>query len=113
MRTCSTSLGVRGTWSLSARKTVRATVADFERRAVLPRASPSRTGSLFPLMFKFLASTTPVGVKMMTDISNYLDFVLMLFLAFGVAFEVPGRRRAARRDGPRQDRRAHAQPRSM
>jgi sec-independent protein translocase protein TatC len=44
---------------------------------------------VFPLMFKFLASTTPVGVKMMTDISNYLDFVLMLFLAFGVAFEVP------------------------
>jgi sec-independent protein translocase protein TatC len=44
---------------------------------------------VFPLMFQFLASTTPVGVKMMTDISNYLDFVLMLFLAFGVAFEVP------------------------
>jgi sec-independent protein translocase protein TatC len=44
---------------------------------------------VFPLMFKFLASTTPVGVKMMTDISNYLDFVSMLFLAFGVAFEVP------------------------
>jgi sec-independent protein translocase protein TatC len=44
---------------------------------------------VFPLMFAFLASTTPVGVKMMTDISNYLDFVLMLFLAFGVAFEVP------------------------
>lgn len=44
---------------------------------------------VFPLMFKFLASTTPVGVKMMTDISQYLDFVLMLFLAFGVAFEVP------------------------
>jgi sec-independent protein translocase protein TatC len=44
---------------------------------------------VFPLMFQFLASTTPVGVKMMTDISSYLDFVLMLFLAFGVAFEVP------------------------
>ncbi len=44
---------------------------------------------VFPLMFQFLASTTPVGVKMMTDISNYLDFVLLLFFAFGVAFEMP------------------------
>jgi sec-independent protein translocase protein TatC len=44
---------------------------------------------VFPLMFKFLASTTPIGVKMMTDISNYLDFVLLLFLAFGIAFEMP------------------------
>ena len=44
---------------------------------------------VFPLMFKFLASTTPVGVKMMTDITSYLDFVLLLFFAFGVAFEVP------------------------
>jgi sec-independent protein translocase protein TatC len=44
---------------------------------------------VFPLMFKFLASTTPVGVRMMTDIAQYLDFVLLLFLAFGVAFEMP------------------------
>ncbi len=44
---------------------------------------------VFPLMFTFLASTTPVGVKMMTDMSSYLDFVLLLFFAFGVAFEVP------------------------
>jgi sec-independent protein translocase protein TatC len=44
---------------------------------------------VFPLMFQFLAATTPVGVKMMTDIANYLDFVLMLFLAFGIAFEMP------------------------
>ena len=44
---------------------------------------------VFPLMFQFLASTTPIGVKMMTDISNYLDFVLLLFFAFGVAFEMP------------------------
>ena len=44
---------------------------------------------VFPLMFKFLASTTPVGVKMMTDIAQYLDFVLLLFLAFGIAFEMP------------------------
>ncbi len=44
---------------------------------------------VFPLMFQFLASTTPIGVRMMTDIANYLDFVLLLFFAFGLAFEVP------------------------
>ncbi len=44
---------------------------------------------VFPLMFQFLASTTPLGVRMMTDISNYLDFVLLLFFAFGIAFEMP------------------------
>jgi sec-independent protein translocase protein TatC len=44
---------------------------------------------VFPLMFAFLTTTTPVGVKMMTDMSSYLDFVLLLFFAFGVAFEVP------------------------
>src|SRR5262245_42360071 len=44
---------------------------------------------VFPLMFKFLATTTPAGVKMMTDISSYLDFTLLLFFAFGVAFEMP------------------------
>ena len=44
---------------------------------------------VFPLMFQFLAATTPTGVKMMTDIANYLDFVLLLFLAFGIAFEMP------------------------
>ena len=44
---------------------------------------------VFPLMFQFLAATTPIGVKMMTDISNYLDFVLLLFMAFGIAFEMP------------------------
>jgi len=44
---------------------------------------------VFPLMFAFLTSTTPEGVRMMTDMSSYLDFVLLLFFAFGVAFEVP------------------------
>lgn len=44
---------------------------------------------VFPLMFAFLTSTTPLGVKMMTDISSYLDFVLLLFFAFGIAFEIP------------------------
>lgn len=44
---------------------------------------------VFPLMFGFLTMTTPVGVKMMTDISSYLDFVVLLFFAFGLAFETP------------------------
>ncbi len=44
---------------------------------------------VFPAMFAFFAQTTPSGVAMMTDISSYLDFVLVMFLAFGVAFELP------------------------
>ena len=40
-------------------------------------------------MFKFLTTTTPTGVKMMTDMSSYIDFVLLLFFAFGIAFQVP------------------------
>ena len=44
---------------------------------------------VFPLIFGFMAATTPEGVSMMTDISAYLDFVLALFFAFGIAFEVP------------------------
>ena len=44
---------------------------------------------VFPLMFAFFTATTPEGVSMMTDISQYLDFVLKMFFAFGLAFEVP------------------------
>lgn len=44
---------------------------------------------VFPLIFAFLTTSAPEGVTMMTDISNYLDFVLTLFFAFGAAFEVP------------------------
>ena len=44
---------------------------------------------VFPLMFHFFASVTPQGVAMMTDINEYLDFVLTLFFAFGTAFEIP------------------------
>ncbi len=44
---------------------------------------------VFPLMFTFLTSTGPVGVLMMTDIASYLDFVVLLFFAFGIAFEIP------------------------
>ena len=44
---------------------------------------------VFPIIFGFFASVTPEGVAMMTDIGQYLDFVLTLFFAFGVAFEIP------------------------
>lgn len=44
---------------------------------------------VFPLIFGFLTAAAPVGVAVMTDIGKYLDFVLTLFFAFGVCFEVP------------------------
>jgi sec-independent protein translocase protein TatC len=44
---------------------------------------------VFPVMFQFFANTTPAGVRMMTDITSYMDFVLTMFLCFGLAFEVP------------------------
>ncbi|MGD8568911.1 MAG: twin-arginine translocase subunit TatC [Gammaproteobacteria bacterium] len=44
---------------------------------------------VFPLVFGFLTKVAPEGVAVMTDISKYLDFVLKMFFAFGVAFEVP------------------------
>jgi sec-independent protein translocase protein TatC len=44
---------------------------------------------VFPLIFGFMTAATPEGVTVMTDISKYLDFVLTIFFAFGVSFEVP------------------------
>src|SRR4029079_18296249 len=44
---------------------------------------------VFPVMFSFFAGYTPAGVQMMTDIDKYLSFVLAMFLAFGITFEVP------------------------
>lgn len=44
---------------------------------------------VLPLVFGFLTAAAPVGVAVMTDISKYQDFVLTLFFAFGVCFEVP------------------------
>ena len=44
---------------------------------------------VLPAVFGFMAKVTPDGVAMMTDINAYLDFVLVLFLAFGLAFELP------------------------
>lgn len=44
---------------------------------------------VFPVVFTFILSSAPAGVAVMTDIAEYLDFVMTLFLAFGFAFEVP------------------------
>ena len=44
---------------------------------------------VFPLIFGFFTRVAPEGVTVMTDISKYLDFVITLFLAFGITFEVP------------------------
>ena len=44
---------------------------------------------VFPLVFSFFTSSAPQGITIATDISNYLDFVLKLFFAFGLAFEIP------------------------
>lgn len=44
---------------------------------------------VFPLVFTFFTSVSPDGVLVMTDIRSYLDFVLKLFFAFGLSFEIP------------------------
>lgn len=44
---------------------------------------------VFPLIFAFFTSVGPDDVTMMTDINSYLNFVLKLFFAFGIAFEIP------------------------
>ncbi len=44
---------------------------------------------VFPLVFAFFTATTPEGVAQMPDITYYLDFVLKLFFAFGVSFQIP------------------------
>jgi sec-independent protein translocase protein TatC len=44
---------------------------------------------VFPLLFRFFTSVAPAGVTVMTDISHYLDFILKMFFAFGLAFEIP------------------------
>ena len=45
--------------------------------------------AVFPLVFGFFTTIGPTGVTVMTDIDAYLSFVLKLFLAFGLAFEIP------------------------
>jgi sec-independent protein translocase protein TatC len=44
---------------------------------------------VFPIIFAFFTSVAPEGVNIATDISSYLDFVLKLFFAFGIVFEIP------------------------
>jgi sec-independent protein translocase protein TatC len=44
---------------------------------------------VFPIIFQFFTSAAPSNVTIMTDISSYLNFVLKLFFAFGIAFEIP------------------------
>ncbi len=70
-----------------------------ERRLALPLLVSALvlfyTGCAFayflvlPAVFTFLTHVAPAGVAVMPDIGHYLDFVLVLFLAFGVCFEVP------------------------
>ena len=44
---------------------------------------------VFPVLFSFLTATAPEGVQIMTDINHYLNFIIKLFFAFGVSFEIP------------------------
>lgn len=44
---------------------------------------------VFPVIFQFFVMTTPEGVSMMTDMTQYMDFAVLLFFAFGLAFEIP------------------------
>lgn len=44
---------------------------------------------VFPLIFAFFTSVGPEDIQIMTDINSYLNFVLKLFFAFGLAFEIP------------------------
>ena len=45
--------------------------------------------AVFPMVFGFITAAAPEGVAVMTDIDKYLSFVLSMFLAFGVTFQVP------------------------
>ncbi len=44
---------------------------------------------VFPAVFRFFVMTTPEGVQMLTDMTQYMDFAVLLFFAFGLAFEIP------------------------
>ena len=44
---------------------------------------------VFPIMFSFFPSVAPIGIEVTPDINHYLGFVLKLFFAFGIAFEMP------------------------
>ncbi len=44
---------------------------------------------VFGTVFKFISDFAPKSITVAPDIENYLDFVLMMCLAFGLTFEVP------------------------
>ncbi|MCF6288412.1 MAG: twin-arginine translocase subunit TatC [Proteobacteria bacterium] len=44
---------------------------------------------IFPILFQFIPAILPSGINYMPDINSYLDIVVRLFFAFGLAFEVP------------------------
>jgi sec-independent protein translocase protein TatC len=44
---------------------------------------------VFPVVFGFITAAAPIGVAVMTDIDKYLSFVLSMFMAFGITFQVP------------------------
>ena len=70
-----------------------------ERRLILPLIAASTIlfycgmafayFAVFPIVFGFITASAPQGVAVMTDIDKYLSFVLTMFVAFGVTFEVP------------------------
>lgn len=72
---------------------------DHEKKLVIPLVVASSLLFLigmafayflvFPVVFGFMNQVAPSGVAVMTDIGHYLDFVLGMFLAFGITFEVP------------------------
>ncbi len=85
---CSTRLGLH-----------RPSLYDNEKKLALPLLASSialfYAGAafayyvVFPLLFQFFTQAGPENVAVMTDIQQYLNFVLKLFFAFGVAFEIP------------------------
>lgn len=44
---------------------------------------------ILPFMFQFFAKATPLGVRLMPDISNALDFITQMLLLFGLCFQIP------------------------
>lgn len=72
---------------------------EHEKRLVLPLITASTVlfycgmafayFVVFPIVFGFITASAPKGVAVMTDIEKYLSFVLTLFVAFGVTFQVP------------------------
>lgn len=80
-------------------KLVDAWLPDHARRIALPFIVASAVlfylGTAFafflvlPMVFKFFASVAPEGVRVMTDIKSFLDFLIGMLLAFGLAFQMP------------------------